>query len=196
MSEPEWTPVRVKLSDLAPWSDNPVTISKAAARKLVNSKEKLGKMQTVAIGPRDESGRYPLYDGHQRVNVWGAAYGMELEVNALMSDRPLDDEERHAVPIMLRAAVGALDWDNSWIGQWSSAVQEWGYDADTLKWLNSDAANLATMLQADKPDDADAEPQISRADELQEKWGVRVGDLFGIGKFARCPKCNKEYNLK
>lgn len=137
--EPEWTAVRVKLSDLAPWDENPVILTQAAAKKLIKSTKALGRLQSIAIGPRDESGKFPLYDGHQRANVWGAAYGMELEVNALMSDRPLDDDERHAVPIMTRAAVGALNWETSWLTQWPDQVKAWGYDEDTLHWLNNAA---------------------------------------------------------
>jgi len=32
-----------------------------------------------------------------------------------------------------------------------------------------------------EPESADAEPQIDRAEELREKWGVQTGDLFRIG---------------
>lgn len=50
-------------------------------------------------------------------------------------------------------------------------------------------------LDYGKADDADAEPQVDRAEELRVKWGVESGDLWGIGKIARCPKCGKVHDL-
>lgn len=146
--EIEWTPVKVKLGDLSHWADNPVTLTKAQAGKLLRSKEKLGKMQTLAIGPSNGDGKYPLYDGHQRANVWGAAFGMGLEVWALQSSRALTDEEHHAVPIMLRTAVGSLDWDA--LAGWDAAqLLQNGLDIDSLREWNADARNLLQMLQAE-----------------------------------------------
>jgi hypothetical protein len=42
----------------------------------------------------------------------------------------------------------------------------------------------------------DAEPQIDRADELRQKWGVEAGQLWGMGKHTICPKCGKRHNLR
>ena len=42
-----------------------------------------------------------------------------------------------------------------------------------------------------KEETKDAEPQIDRAAELQEKWGTKLGDLWGMGAFYKCPKCGK-----
>jgi hypothetical protein len=39
------------------------------------------------------------------------------------------------------------------------------------------------------------EPQLDRAAELQEKWQVKVGDLWGMGRGARCPNCGKWHHL-
>lgn len=179
--EIEWTPVKVKLGDLSHWADNPVTLSKAQAKKLLRSKEKLGKMQTLAIGPSNGDGKYPLYDGHQRANVWGAAFGMGLEVWALQSSRALTDEERHAVPIMLRTAVGSLDWDA--LAGWTDyPISEWGLDDDALQGLKFDIAALGNLLESETPEPADAEPQIDRAEELNKKWQVKAGDLWRIGE--------------
>ena len=69
MTDLVWTPVVVRLGDLAHWAENPVTLTKAQAKKLLKSTEKLGRMQTLAIGPADGDGKYPLYDGHQRCSV-------------------------------------------------------------------------------------------------------------------------------
>lgn len=43
--------------------------------------------------------------------------------------------------------------------------------------------------------DADAEPQIDRAEELREQWGVSTGQIWGMGKHTICPKCGKRHDL-
>jgi len=181
MSDLEWSPVKVKLGDLAHWAENPVTLTKAQAKKLLRSTEKLGRMQTLAIGPANGDGKFPLYDGHQRCNVWAGAFGMALEVQALQSNRPLDDDERHAVPIMLRSAVGSLDWDA--LSSWPADILvKSGFDADLLGDWKRDIAALGNLIESETPEAADAEPQIDRAAELQEIWQVKTGDLWRIGE--------------
>jgi hypothetical protein len=194
MSKPiTWQPVQVKLSDLEHWKDNPVTLSKSQAEKLLRSEKKLGKLQTIAISPKVKS-KYLLYDGHQRVSVWGAAYGLDTVVWALQSSRILTDEERHAVPIMTRTGTGSLDFEmvKGWEG---FDLESFGMDADWLKGMKVDAGGFADLLEAQKPPSADAEPQIDRAAELLKKWKVKRGDLFGLGAYTVCPKCGKVHNL-
>ena len=149
MSDIEWTPVKVKLGNLFHWAENPVTLTKAQAKKLLKSTEKLGRMQTLAIGPPNGNGKHPLYDGHQRVNVWGGAFGMDLEVNALQSSRPLTDDERHAVPVMLRTAMGSFDWDvlSSWPAE---DLTQWGMDDNLLTDWKRDIAALGNLIESEK----------------------------------------------
>jgi hypothetical protein len=166
--EIEWTPVKVKLGDLSHWADNPVTLSKAQAKKLLRSKEKLGKMQTLAIGPSNGDGKYPLYDGHQRANVWGAAFGMGLEVWALQSSRLLTDDERHAVPIMLRTAAGSLDWDA--LAGWTEyPISEWGLDDDALQGMKFDIAALGNLLESENGDG-----NGTGNDEIPSQWMILI----------------------
>lgn len=55
----EWRYDTVRLSELRPWERNPKTISKAHAKRLLETWERLGQFQTLAIGPDGE-----VYDGH------------------------------------------------------------------------------------------------------------------------------------
>jgi len=61
-----------------------------------------------------------------------------------------------------------------------------GIDAE---WLDEVLSGLAP----DPP--ADPGPQVDKAAELQEKWRVKSGDLWGLGAFTVCPKCGKVHNL-
>ncbi len=67
-----------------------------------------------------------------------------------------------------------------------------GLDLSGL-WSDGELKELLADVQGES---ADAEPQIDRAAALLEKWQVKQGDLFGLGKFARCPKCGKVHNLE
>lgn len=141
MSVPIWTSVTVKLSDLQPWEHNPRTMTKAEAKRLVKSRNKLGQFQTIAIGPDCE-----VYDGHQRLSAWAVVFGADSEIMALQSDRQLTDEERRELTLNANEPAGAWNWQI--ISGWPE-LPEWGFDQERLMRLNSDAANLATMLGVD-----------------------------------------------
>ena len=137
-------------------------------------------METLAIGPVNGDGKHPLYDGHQRVNVWGGAFGMGLEVNALQSNRPLTDDERHAVPIMLRTAAGALDYDI--LAGWTDyPITDWGLDADLLQGLKFDIAALGNLIESEEP--------VESPDEFKE-YNEEIDTDFC------CPKCGYKWSGK
>lgn len=54
-------------------------------------------------------------------------------------------------------------------------------DAD-LEVAGFDEAALADLLVADQQSDADAEPQIDKAEELRAKWGVELGQVWQLGE--------------
>jgi DNA modification methylase len=178
-----WTPVKIKLGAIRPWSDNPRYSTKAQAERLIESEKQLGQPQTLAISPFDESGMADLYDGHQRYMAWMTVKGKDFEVWALQSSRYLTDEERRKAVIMLHAgAVGAWNWDE--LSNWdTSLLKQAGMDSDLLAHLRDDTRALAAMLESERAGgDADAEPEIDRAEELREKWGVETGQLWQIGE--------------
>lgn len=136
-----WSNATVKLGDLKPWSNNPRTMTKRQAQRLLKSWGTLGQFQTIAIGPSGE-----VYDGHQRLSALLAAHGPQYAIEARQSDRPLDDAERSALTIAANVPAGNWNWDA--LAGWDAAqLQEWGMDAETLKAWNSDAAALAMMLE-------------------------------------------------
>jgi hypothetical protein len=52
---------------------------------------------------------------------------------------------------------------------------------------------LGLYPEEDMPEDV--EPQIDKAEELREKWGVKTGNMYGLGAFTVCPKCGKIHDL-
>jgi hypothetical protein len=73
-------------------------------------------------------------------------------------------------------------------------LREWAGEDDAIRKMFADSE--WTEITGEEPATKDAEPQISRAEELLEKWKVRTGDMFGLGAIARCPKCGKIHNIK
>lgn len=187
MTDITWQPVTVALADLTPWERNPKRISKSHAKRLLDLWQRLGQFQTIAIGPAGE-----VYDGHQRLNVLKAAHGGKFQVQALRASRALSEKEREELTISAHTGTtGQFDWDA--LAGWDAAeLQAWGFDAELLQDWNTGAAALATMLEAEQPAPAD-DPgaQIDKAAELRERWGVETGQLWQLGRVAKCPKCGK-----
>jgi DNA modification methylase len=180
MSDITWTPVRVRLGQIRPWDKNPRMSSRRQAERLIKSERDLGQIQTLAIGPADNDGLYPLYDGHQRCKAWFTVKGAEFELWAMQSNRPLREEERRQAAILVHTATGGWDWQS--LSGWSAAeMNEWGMDADTLKGWKADVSALGEFLKSEQPT-TDAEVQTDRAAEVLEKWGVKPGDLWQIGE--------------
>ena len=82
-----WTNATVKLSELEPWEENPKSINRKHAKNLLEYWQEVGQFQTLAVGPKGEGGKHPLYDGHQRLDVLMAHYGPDYEVDVRVSSR-------------------------------------------------------------------------------------------------------------
>ncbi len=172
-----WTNIQVRLGDLRAWSDNPRLSTKKQAERLLKSFDEFGQVQTIAVSPDLE-----VYDGHQRLSALLTIHGKDYTVDARQSSRALTDEERRKLVIYLHSgAVGSWDWDalSGWNAQ---EVIGWGMDDAVLKEWKRDVTALGALIEAEKPPVEDVEPQIDRAEELREKWGVESGQLWRLGE--------------
>jgi group I intron endonuclease len=61
-----------------PWPRNPRRINKEQAKRLVESFDQFGQVETIAIGPGNE-----VYNGHQRLAVLAQQHGVYLIENSL-----------------------------------------------------------------------------------------------------------------
>ena len=179
MSDLQWTPVKIKLGQIRPWTNNPRMSTKVQAQRIIRSWRDLGQIQTIAVGPMVD-GFVDLYDGHQRVLALNTVKTPDYELLALQSNRQLTEDERKQVAVLLHTATGGWDWNA--LSGWSAAdLREWGMDKDTLKGWQSDAKELTELLNSEQTESADAEPQIDRAAELAEKWHTATGQLWRLG---------------
>ncbi len=127
--------------------------------------EEFGQPEVIAISPSNE-----VYNGHQRLKSWFAKFG-DIEVDVRVSDRALTEKERERLTVLLhRGAVGEWDFETLANEFDVGELLEWGFTEMELGLDGAAAGN------------ADAEPQIDRAAELNEKWQVQPGDLWRIGE--------------
>lgn len=159
-----WTEQRRRLSDLTPWPRNPRQIKTPQAKRLLESVEEFGQVETLAVGPDGE-----VYNGHQRLNVLMQKYGPDYEVDVRVSSRPLDEKEREKLTVYLHRGA---------TGEWNFDLLANEFDAGELIEWGFDAAELGIDLTGG--DDNDAAPQIDRAEELREQWGVEPGQLWRL----------------
>lgn len=162
-----WSNEKRKLSELVPWERNPRQITDKQAERLVESFEQFGQVEIIAIGPENQ-----IYNGHQRLKVLNEKYGADYEVDVRVASRALTEKEREKLTIFLHKGA-AGDWD------FDVLANEFELD-DLLDW-GFEPKELDLDLWAGEPPE-DVEPQIDKAEELREKWGVESGQLWQLGE--------------
>ncbi len=175
-----WINERRKLGILIPWEHNPRQIMKNQAKRLVESLEEFGQIQTIAITPDNM-----IIDGHQREKVWAAAeqYGADYEVDVRVASRILTEKERQKLTVFLhQGTIGEWNWDALANNFEFDNLIDWGFDEKQL---------LGLDFGDEKPEDPGA--QMDRAEELRVKWGVEAGQLWEIGKHRLiCGDCTDQ----
>ena len=179
MTAPAWTPCRVTLGELKPWSENPRLMKKAQAKRLLDGWEALGQFQTIAIGPRGE-----VYDGHQRLSALLSVHGAAYDVAALRSDRALTDDERRRIVFAANAPAG--NWDGDKLAGWDTAkVLDWA-GVDTAAWGDQkrEVAMWGEMLAASEETPEFGPASADEQGRLDQKAPVT------------CPHCGITFNPK
>ena len=165
MTQITWANCQVTLGELQPWADNPRLSTKTQARRLLESWQRFGQVQTIAIGPAGQ-----VYDGHQRLSALLTLHGKSYQVDARRSDRELTDEERRALVVTLHAgAVGSWNWDS--LANWDAGeLQEWGFDSDTLANWQRDVGALDSFLESQQAEAEIPEQQM----EIRPRQMLRI----------------------
>jgi len=120
-----WTNETRKLSELLPWEHNPRQLTEKQAKRLTNSIDEFGQVETLAIGPENE-----VYNGHQRLSVLLAQHGNDYEVAVRVSSRKLTfDEQRKLVIYLHEGATGEWNWDMVPNLYDVEELKDWGFPA-------------------------------------------------------------------
>jgi DNA modification methylase len=177
---------------LTPDPDNPNRMAPADKARMAKSLAEFGDLSGVILNRRTGL----LVGGHQRTEVLDGAVieatdlpereadgtvarGFLIRDGRRYSLRVVDWTPRKAKAALLAAnrfgRVGTDDADA--LARCLREVQaDSGFDMDLTGYADNALAELIGPAG-----DADAEPQLDRAEELRVKWGVQTGDLWLIG---------------
>ena len=161
-----WQLKTYKLADLTDYFKNPRHITETEFKQLKKSLDTFGLIDKPII---NADAANTIIGGHQRKHVLEA--NGETECECWVPDRELTEREVEELNIRLNKNTGSWDFD--------LLANEFELD-DLLDW-GFDKKDLDIDLWAGEPPD-DVEPQIDKAEELREKWGVKLGDLWQLGE--------------
>ena len=132
--------------------------------------EEVGWVQQVIVNKRTGN----LIDGHLRCQL--AAREGATTIPVVYVDVSEDEEALVLATLDPIAAMAATDKQK--LDDLFASIET--ENADVLKMLDDIAEK--ERLEYAKRDPVDAEPQIDRAEELREKWGVESGQLWQLGE--------------
>jgi len=119
-----------------------------------------------------------LIDGHLRIKA-AKRLGM-TEVPVVLCD-DLSEAEIKALRISINRMAELAEWDEELLmteleglAAEGITMDDVGFDLDALEELGASA-------EPEGNPEADAEPQIDKAEELRAKWGVEPGQLWELG---------------
>jgi DNA modification methylase len=120
-----------------------------------------------------------LIDGHLRIKA-AKRLGMTEVPVALCDD--LSEAEIKALRISINRMAELAEWDEELLmaeleglAAEGITMDDVGFDLDALEALGASA-------EPEGSPEADAEPQIDKAEELRAKWGVEPGQLWELGE--------------
>lgn len=132
--------------------------------------DEVGWVQEVIVNKRTGN----LIDGHLRCQLAAREGAKTIPVKYV----DLSEEEEALVLSTLDPIAAMATTDKQKLDELFASIET--ENADVLKMLDDIAEK--ERLEYAKKDPVDAEPQIDRAAELNEKWQVKTGDLFRIGE--------------
>jgi DNA modification methylase len=126
--------------------------------------------------------------GHARLS---AAQLLGLDVAPVDRQDYADEKTEWADMIADNRIAELAEPDRTMLRELAEQLDDGAFDMD-LTGFDSDA--LEELMTAAPPaSDVDAEPQIDKADELRKKWGVKRGQIWGLGEHRlMCGDCTKQ----
>ena len=162
----EWVPITA----IRPWKDNPRKNDGEPVRKVVESIRRFGFGAPILA--RKANGE--IIAGHTR---WKAAQELGLDrVPVRFLD--LDPADAHLLALADNRIGEEAGWDDEVLAAVLAELK--AHDADLAATGFSDdelAKLLADVAANTEPTDV-PDPELSKADELREKWGTEAGQLW------------------
>ena len=179
----------MKINDLKPASYNPRKITDEKLEMLKKSLTEFGDLSGIVYNRRTGT----LIGGHQRLKTFDPSWPITKESTT-------DDRGTVALGYVEtphgRMTYREVDWPeakekaaniaaNKHGGEFNDAllkklIKELKIDDTDMDLIGFDDEELNLLLGIE-PEPKDAEPQIDRAEELNQTWQVKPGDLWQIG---------------
>jgi hypothetical protein len=160
--------VKRNISELIAAEYNPRQLTEKQQQDLTDSLKRFGMVDPIIVNRHPERNNI-VVGGHMRLRCWQALGNKTIATVEVELDR---DKERE-LNIRLNRNSGEWDWDLLANDFDVDELTDWGFDENELQCFDVDFGDA---------DDADAEPQVDRAEELNEKWKVKPGDLWLLGE--------------
>lgn len=180
MSEIKWNLKTYKIADLTDYYKNPRQLNEKQFNQLKKSIDKFGMIDKPIINADKKN---TIIGGHQRLHVIRADKSESVE--CWVPDRELDEKEVEELNIRLNKNTGEWDFDVLANSFEMDDLLEWGFSHDELQ------IDGISFEEENLPDDV--EPQIDKAEELREKWGVETGQMWKLGEHRLvCGDCRDD----
>ncbi len=156
----------MKLSQIRKNPNNPRTIRDEKFEKLKRSIQDFPQMMELRPIIVDEAGI--ILGGNMRYEAIKSLKMAEFPDAWVKRVEELTEDQKKEFIVKDNVGFGDWDWD-AIANEWDELpLDDWGLDVPAF--------------EAVKPEETqDAEPQIDKAAELNEKWQVKTGDLWQIG---------------
>ena len=166
MNDITWSLKTFQIDDLTDYSKNPRSLTKQQFEQLKKSLDKFGLIDKPIINADEKN---TVIGGHQRLRVLRSEN--QKSVECWYPSRELDEKEVEELNIRLNKNTGDWDFDTLANNFEVGDLMDWGFSKEELD----------LDLWAGEPPE-DVEPQIDKAEELREKWGVKTGQLWQLGE--------------
>lgn len=168
MAEITWHNEKRAIRDLIPYEVNPRQITNKQAKDLKASLAKFGIADPLIINTDNM-----IIGGHQRKKILETllGYDPDYQIDVRVPDRELSIDEARELNVRLNKNVADWDFDILANNFELDDLLDWGFDKQELD---------LDLWAGDAPEDV--EPQIDKAEELREKWGVESGQLWKLGE--------------
>lgn len=162
-----------RLDDLIPYARNARKHPPSQIAKIAGMIREFGFTTPLLI-----TGDNSVIAGHGRIEAARMA-GLDT-VPVIVIDH-LSAPQKKALIIADNKSALDAEWDNELLALEFEELKEMAFDLDLTGFEQDEIDGLLENAFSEEVRDDDTEPQTDRAEELREKWGVELGQLWQLG---------------